>query len=236
MFIMSKTAIILAGGKGTRLKPYTIAIPKPLVPVGDKPILEIILQQLKENGFDNIIITVNHLAELIQAYFGDGAKWGVNISYSLEEKPLSTMGPLKLVKNLPENFLVMNGDVLTDLNLLEFYSFHLQNQEIFTIAAHRREEKIDYGVLEADEDNKLVGFKEKPNYSFFVSMGIYSVNRTVLDLIPENEFYGFDHLMYMLLKTKRNPRIFEYSGNWLDIGRPSDYERALEMINNFKVI
>jgi NDP-sugar pyrophosphorylase family protein len=233
---MSKTAIILAGGKGTRLKPYTIAIPKPLVPVGDKPILEIILQQLKENGFDNIIITVNHLAELIQAYFGDGAKWGVNISYSLEEKPLSTMGPLKLVKNLPENFLVMNGDVLTDLNLLEFYSFHLQNQEIFTIAAHRREEKIDYGVLEADEDNKLVGFKEKPNYSFFVSMGIYSVNRTVLDLIPENEFYGFDHLMYMLLKTKRNPRIFEYSGNWLDIGRPSDYERALEMINNFKVI
>lgn len=229
---MSKTVVILAGGKGTRLKPYTIAIPKPLVPVGEKPILELIIEKLKTSGFYNIIITVNHLADLIRAYFGDGSKWGVNISYSLEERPLSTMGPLKLIENLPENFLVMNGDILTDLDLSEFFEYHKNNTGLFTIAAHRRVEKIDYGVLETDSNFNLKGFQEKPYYSFLVSMGIYAVNRDVVDMIPPNEFFGFDHLMHKLLQEGKNPMVFEFEGKWLDIGRPSDYELAIDYYNN----
>ena len=118
---MSKRAIILAGGKGTRLKPYTISLPKPLVPIKDKPILEIIISQLASYGFNHITITINHMADIIKAFFNDGSKWGVKIDYSLEKKPLSTMGPLKLINDLPENFLIMNGDILTDLDFKIFY-------------------------------------------------------------------------------------------------------------------
>ena len=160
---MSKRAIILAGGKGTRLRPYTISLPKPLVPLGDKPILERIIVQLKKHGFTHITITLNHMAEMIKAFFGDGSKWELTIDYTTEEKPLSTMGPLTLIKDLPENFLVMNGDVLTDLNFSSFYEEHNDNNSIFTIASHRRIEKIDYGLLHHDEHHKLTKFEEKPN-------------------------------------------------------------------------
>ena len=132
---MSKRAVILAGGKGTRLKPYTVSLPKPLVPIGEMPILEIIIRQLAKSGFDHITITVNHMADIIRAFFGDGSKWGVAIDYSLEDKPLSTMGPLKLIRDLPENFLVMNGDVLTDLDFGQFYDEHVRSGNIFTVSA-----------------------------------------------------------------------------------------------------
>lgn len=230
---MSKTAVILAGGKGTRLKPYTISIPKPLVPVGEKPVMEIILIKLKENGFEKIIIAVNHMAELIQAYFGNGSKWGLKIIYSVEEIPLSTMGPLKLIDNLPDDFLVMNGDVLTDLDINQFFKNHTDNKNILTIAAHKRTEKIDYGVLGTDGNNFLIEFNEKPEYSFLVSMGIYCLNRKTLDYIPSNEFFGFDHLMNSLIKSNEKPLVYEYDGYWLDIGRPSDYETA---INDFNIL
>ena len=131
---MFKRAVILAGGKGTRLKPYTISLPKPLVPIGDMPILEIIIRKLSKSGFDHITITVNHMADIIRAYFNDGSKWGVKIDYSLESKPLSTMGPLKLIKDLPENFLIMNGDVLTDIDFNEFYNYHVNNDNILTVS------------------------------------------------------------------------------------------------------
>ena len=144
---MSKRAIILAGGKGTRLRPYTIALPKPLMPVGDYPILEVVIRQLSDSGFDHITITVNHQAELIKNLFGDGSKWNVKIDYSIEDIPLGTMGPLKLIKNLPKNFLVMNGDILTDLDYSSLYEKHQLENSLFTISSYLRSHKVDYGVL-----------------------------------------------------------------------------------------
>lgn len=227
---MYKRAVILAGGKGTRLKPYSITLPKPLVPVGDLPILEIIILKLKTHGFNHITITVNHMAEIIKAFFGDGSKWNINIDYTSEAKPLSTMGPLTLIPDLPENFLVMNGDVLTDLNFNEFYQYHLDSKNNFTISAFKRIDKIDYGVLRKDEENKLIKFDEKPSLEFLVSMGIYMVNRNIVENIPKDTFFGFDHLMKLLIEKSEFPSIYEFNGYWLDIGRPDDYEKAVNDI------
>jgi len=223
---MSKRAIILAGGKGTRLKPYTISLPKPLVPVGDMPILEIIIRKLTKSGFDHITITVNHMADIIRAFCGDGSKWGVLIDYSLEDKPLSTMGPIKLIKDLPENFLILNGDVLTDLDFNEFYNRHVEEQNIFTVSAYTRDQKVDYGVLEVGADEKLVNFVEKPITRYNVSMGVYMANKKILEFIPENQLYGFDHLMLDLIKFQHPASVKVHTGYWLDIGRPEDYEQA----------
>lgn len=232
---MSKRAIILAGGKGTRLKPYTISLPKPLVPVGEMPIIEIIIRQLTKSGFDHITITVNHMAEIIRAFCGDGSKWGTFIDYSLEEKPLSTMGPLKLINDLPDNFLVMNGDVLTDLDFVQFYDNHVKENNIFTVSAFERDQKVDYGVLEVGTNDKLVNFVEKPTTRYKVSMGVYMASKQILDIIPENQLYGFDHLMLDLIKTKKPATVKVHSGYWLDIGRPDDYEKACLDVeeNNF---
>ncbi len=223
---MSRRAIILAGGKGTRLKPYTVSLPKPLVPVVDKPIIEIIILQLVKNGFNHITLTINHMAEIIRAFCGDGSKWGIKIDYSQENKPLSTMGPLKLIKDLPENFLVMNGDVLTDLNFSKFYENHILSKNIFTISSFEREHINDYGVLEVKSDKTLGGFSEKPSYKFEVSMGVYMANKKILNFIPDNIAYGFDNLMYDLLKAKKKVNVKRHSNYWLDIGRPDDYEKA----------
>lgn len=225
---MSKEAVILAGGKGTRLLPYTAVLPKPLMPIGEKCILEIIIGQLAESGFKKITLAVNHQAELIKAYFGNGERFGINISYSLETKALSTMAPLKLIPELPENFLVMNGDILTDLDYREFFEGHTKGKNLFTISAFRRENKVDYGVLEVNSENGLTGFKEKPMETFLVSMGIYMLNRRVLDVIPPDTVFGFDHLMYKLLEDQEKVVVHEHKGEWLDIGRPDDYSKALE--------
>jgi NDP-sugar pyrophosphorylase family protein len=225
---MQKRAVILAGGQGTRLKPYTIVLPKPLVPVGNLPIMEILLNQLKSAGFTHITIAVNHLAEIIMAYFQDGKKWGITIDYSIEDKPLSTMGPLKLIKDLPDNFLIMNGDVLTDLNFAAFMDNHLKEKRLFSISSFIRTDKSEYGVLNINADSELTEFKEKPEYSFQVSMGIYAVNKKIMDYIPEHTFFGFDHLMYKLLEEKQPVKVIPHQGIWLDIGRPTDYQLALD--------
>ena len=224
---MGKRAVLLAGGKGTRLYPYTLTMPKPLVPISDDvPIIEIIIRQLVRYGFDHITITVNHMADMIRAFCGDGSKWGVKIDYSMETKPLSTMGPLKLIKDLPENFLVMNGDVMTDLDFGAFYDTHVAEKNIFTISAYERDNKIDYGVLEMDESGRLVGFREKPVLHYHVSMGVYMMNRKCLDVIPEDTFYGFDHLMLELIARHTPATVKAFKGYWMDIGRPEDYETA----------
>lgn len=232
---MEKLAVILAGGKGTRLRPYTIALPKPLVPIGDKPILEIIVVQLAKQGFRKIIITVNHQAEIIIAYFGDGSKWGISIEYSLESKPLGTMGPLKLIENLPDDFLVMNGDVLSDINYGQLLDYHQEHQNLFTISGYRRTQAVDYGVLET-RDDILVGFQEKPQLSYLVSMGVYAVSREVLESIPDDTFYGFDTLMYHFIQKEKKVEVREYQGYWMDIGRPEDYQCAVEDIENGKFV
>jgi NDP-sugar pyrophosphorylase family protein len=174
-------AVILAGGRGTRLQPYTFSLPKPLMPIGDKPILEIIVGQLAAQGIEHITLAVNYQAEILRAYFADGSKWKIRIDYSLETEPLSTMGPLKLISNLPDNFLVLNGDVLTDLNYAELIRAHTDASALFTISAAARTQKIDFGVLEVDDNQRLCGFREKPSVPYLVSMGVYCLHRSVLD-------------------------------------------------------
>lgn len=225
---MSKRAIILAGGKGMRLRPYTVVLPKPLMPIGEFPILEVIIRQLARHGFDHVTMAVNHQAEIIKAFFQDGAKWGIRIDYSLEDRPLSTMAPLRLISDLPENFLVMNGDILTDLNFADFYMEHIRQNNIFTISSHVREQKIDYGVLEIDADGYLSGFREKPKSLYLVSMGVYMASRRIMDFIPEGQSYGFDNLMLDLMAAKQPAAVRRFEGYWLDIGRPDDYMQAIE--------
>ena len=233
---MEKRAVILAGGKGTRLRPYTVVLPKPLMPVGDHPILEVIIRQLASCQFKRITMAVNHQADLIKAFFGSGSKWNINIDYSLETLPLSTVGPLKLIKDLPENFLLMNGDVLTDLNLKRLYEEHIEAGRLFTIAASRRTHIVDYGVLETVNGGSLVSFREKPQFDYTVSMGIYIVNRAILDMVPEGVKYGFDNLMLELLARKQLVQVHPYEGDWLDIGRPDDYAQAIEEFDQRKAL
>jgi NDP-sugar pyrophosphorylase family protein len=225
---MSKRAVILAGGKGTRLRPYTVVLPKPLMPIGEFPILEVIVKQLAAAGFDHITMAVNHQAEIIKAFFMDGSKWGIRIDYSLEDQPLGTMGPLKLIADLPAHFLVMNGDILTDLDFAAFHDAHLNDDEVFTISSHVREQVVDYGVLETS-DGLLQGLREKPRMYYEVSMGVYMMSRTALDYVPEERAYGFDHLMHDLIAAKQPVKVRKFDGYWLDIGRPDDYVAAIEI-------
>jgi len=230
---MKKQAVILSGGKGKRLRPYTVVLPKPLMPVGEYPILEVIIRQLALQGFEQITLAVNHQAELIKAFFGDGSKWNIPINYSLEDEPLGTMGPLKLIHSLPEHVLVMNGDILTDLPFGKFFNDHVSYGSAFTICSHERVEKIDYGVLDT-ENGMLTGFREKPVSTYEVSMGIYMVSRQAADKIPTNVPYGFDQLMLQLLKEQLPVRVEKYAGLWLDIGRPDDYLEAIEKFDQLK--
>ena len=230
---MSKQAVILAGGKGTRLRPYTVSLPKPLMPIGEYPILEIVIRQLAASGYEKVTMAVNHQANIIKAFFQDGERWGIDITYSLENKPLSTMGPLKLIPDLPECFLVMNGDVLSNLDYGAFLDNHAKDGGLFTISASSREDKVDYGVLSSDASGILTGFEEKPVHSYLVSMGVYALNRAVLDFIPENTAFGFDDLMYELLRQAKQVRVIPHDGYWLDIGRPDDYERAIEDFDKY---
>lgn len=233
---MSKRAIILAGGKGTRLRPYTVVLPKPLMPIGEFPILEVIVRQLVQHGFNHITMAVNHQAEIIRAFFQDGAKWGIKIDYSLEDKPLSTMAPLRLIRDLPENFLVMNGDILTDLSYSDVFDEHVSKKNIFTISAYMREQKVDYGVLQMDVNNHLTGFREKPSTEYLVSMGVYMASRRIMDFIPEGRSYGFDNLMLDLLVAEKPAGVREFNGYWLDIGRPDDYVAAIEVFEKNRTI
>lgn len=230
-------AVILAGGRGTRLKPYTTVIPKPLVPVGEKAIIDILISRLVKCGVDEVTICLNHFAEIIMAYLGDGSRSGLKISYSLEEEPLGTVAPISLIENLPENFLVMNGDLLTDLDFKMLFTDHISKNALLTVSTYHRTSKIDFGVLELDETGKTVtGFREKPEYSFNVSMGVYVMNRKVLDFVPRNKAFGFDNLMLTMLEKKVPVNVFPYKGYWLDIGRPDDYEKANEDVSNLSAI
>lgn len=231
---MSRRAVILAGGAGTRLRPYTTVLPKPLMPIGEYPILEVVVRQLVRHGFERITMAVNHHAELVKAFCGDGSRWSVAIDYSFEPQPLGTMGPLRLISDLPENFLVMNGDILTDLDFARFHDAHVHAGELFTISSHRREQCIDYGVLETDRTGRLVGFQEKPKTEYEVSMGVYMVSRAAVEFVAEGRPYGFDALMLDLIAASRPVAVRCFDGYWLDIGRPDDFVRAVEEFEAMK--
>jgi NDP-sugar pyrophosphorylase family protein len=168
---------------------------------------------------------------MIAAFLGDGSRFGLKINYSLEDRPLSTVAPLKLIRDLPEDFLVMNGDLLTDLDFSSLFDYHLKDPAPLTVATFSRKTKIDFGVIETDPaTSTAIGFREKPEYKFTVSMGVYAMNRKILDWVPDNEPFGFDHLMLKLLEARQRIAVFPYEGYWLDIGRPEDYEKANEDI------
>ncbi len=230
----TKRAVILAGGKGTRLLPYTIVLPKPLMPVGDIPILEIVVRQLVHDGFCHITMAVSHQAELIQAFFGDGVRWGCDIDYSIEPQPLGTMGPLRLIKDLPEQFLIMNGDILTDLSYARFFEEHISGGRLFTVAVTDRVQTSEYGVMKTGEDGSVIGFQEKPVSPLTVSMGIYLAHRRVIDLIPDNAPFGFDDLMISMLRRGERIDSVRHIGHWLDIGRSEDYLQAASLFEEHR--
>ena len=221
-------ALILAGGKGTRLKPYTTNFPKPLMPIGERPILEIVLRNLAKVGIKDVIIATGHLSEMIRLFFKDGSDFGLNISYSIEDKPLGTGGPIKKNKNLLKNdsFLVMNGDVLTNVDFKKLADFHIKNGNDITIGTAYREQYVDFGVVELDKDNNFVLWNEKPTLHYLVSMGIYVFSFNVLQHLPEEEKFNIPDIIEILSKKNFKIKGFIHKGYWLDIGRPEDYEKA----------
>ncbi len=220
-------AVILAGGKGARLRPYTITLPKPLVPVGgEMPIIEVIIRQLARAGFKRLTFAVNHKANLIRAFCGDGSQWGLQIDYSQEDQPLSTIGPLTLIRDLPEHFLVMNGDLLCDLDYRAFLEHHMRSGNEISVSTYKRAVNSDFGVLKVDENGAVAGFEEKPVFHFDVSMGVYCLSRSVIDRLERGAPYGFDQLMCDGIKGGFRLEAVPFRGFWLDIGRPEDYELA----------
>lgn len=219
-------AVVLAGGKGTRLAPYTHILPKPLMPIGEMPILEVILRQMKAAGIDEVVLTVGHLAGLLEAFFKDGRQLGLRIRYSFEDKPLGTAGPLALVGDLEETFMVCNGDVLTTLSLAELIQFHHQQGGIATIAMHHRQVKINLGVISCNGSQEIVGYDEKPTIDYTVSMGIYIFEPRVLDYIPTNQYLDFPDLVKTLLEAGEKVYGYEFDGYWQDLGNPDDYQQA----------
>ena len=228
-------AIILAGGKGVRLAPLTDIIPKPLVPLGGMPIMEVVIRQLKAHGFLRITLAVGYLSELIKAYFQDGSKWGVKLDYSYEAQPLGTAGPLALIKDLNETFIVMNADVLTNLDYQELLAYHQRQGGIATIAAYERQVKIDLGVIIPDGECRIKDYIEKPTSTHLVSMGIYVFEPEVMDFIQPGEYLDFPDLVKLLLQAGHAVHYHTFSGYWLDIGRHEDYAKAAVEFENIKV-
>lgn len=221
-------AVILAGGRGTRLAPYTYVLPKPMMPVGDRAVLEILLRQMKRAGINHVTLTVGHLAGLMQAFFQDGEQFDLDINYSFEPKPLGTAGPLAMVPGLEGTFLVSNGDVLTTLNINDLIAYHKTQGAICTIAMHERQTKIELGVVRLDDDNRVTDYIEKPTYDFCVSMGIYVFEPQVLNFIPAGEYLDFPDLVHKLLDADEKVVGYPFDGYWMDLGNPEDYRQANE--------
>jgi len=227
---MPKTAVILAGGKGSRLAPYTTVLPKPLLPVGDRAILEVVLHQLRAAGFEDVVIAVGHLAHLVQAVLGDGRDHDLRIRYLVEDEPLGTAGALAGIEGLTGTFLMMNGDVLTDLDYLALVDAHRAAGNAMTIATHEREVATDYGVLHTDgragATHAVVAYEEKPRLQYRVSMGVYVLEPAATAYVPSGVAFDVPDLVQALLRAGEPVGSYAHDGYWLDIGRHDDYERA----------
>lgn len=227
----STRAVILAGGRGRRLEPYTSVLPKPLMPIGDRAILEIVVEQLADAGFANLTFCVGYLSHLIRAVFDNGPGKRVDITYVQEPEPLGTAGPLRLVGGLDETFLTMNGDLLTTLDYGRMLESHRESGSVLTIATHQRQMKSDYGVLhlEGGDSRRVSSYEEKPELSWTVSMGVYALEPEALDHVPDGGHFDFPDLVQALLDDGRPVGTFPHDGLWLDIGRHEDYEKAIEI-------
>jgi NDP-sugar pyrophosphorylase family protein len=235
---MSKKAVVLAGGKGSRLGPYTTVLPKPLLPVGDRAILDVVVRQLRAHGFTDLTFAVGYLAHLIRAVFNNGSNHGVDITYHEEREPLGTAGALGVIDGLDETFLAMNGDVLTALDFAELYRAHQEAGNAFTIATHRRVVRSDYGVIYEDgvlgDTRRVLGYEEKPEIPYTVSMGIYVVEPRVLDYIEPGVYFDVPDLVLRLLDAGEQVGSYLTDSYWLDIGRHDDYEKAIAEYEQLK--
>jgi NDP-sugar pyrophosphorylase family protein len=222
-------AVIQCGGKGTRLRPYTTVLPKPLLPLGAKPVLELLITWLRRNDIRDVYITTGYLGHLIRSYFGDGHKWDLNIKYTDEPEPLGTVGALSLLRDeLDCTFLMLNGDVVTDLSLTSLIGHHRRQGANLTVATVTRTLRVDFGVIE-ESDFRVTRFKEKPNLSHLVSMGIYCMEPEILDHVPRGIPFGFDDLMFRMLELDQPVCTFPHKGFWLDVGRVEDFQKAQEL-------
>lgn len=236
------TVVILAGGRGTRLAPYTSVLPKPLMPIGDQSILEIVLGQLHDHGFPEVVLSVGYLSHLIRAVLehhasqlGSANRPPLAIRYVQEDAPLGTAGPLRLVDGLDHTFIVMNGDLLTTLDFSGLLAAHREAGNTLTIATHRRKIKLDYGVLHLDGElgstRRVVQYDEKPEFVSTVSMGIYVVEPIALSFVPDRTPFDFPDLVQTLLDEDHCVGSYEHEGLWFDIGRHDDYEHAIAAWN-----
>lgn len=222
-------AVIQAGGKGTRLMPYTSVLPKPLMPIGARPVLELLLRWLRRNNIEDVYITTGYLGHLIRSFCGDGHQWGLNITYSQEAEPMGTVGSLTLLReHLDGTFLMLNGDVLTDLNLPAFGLAHRKHGGPLTIATTVRSTRMDFGIIE-DQANRVTSFTEKPTLSNNVSMGVYCMEPEVIRYIPAGIPFGLDDLALCMLAKDVPIHVFKHQGLWLDIGRVEDFHSAQEI-------
>jgi NDP-sugar pyrophosphorylase family protein len=222
-------AVIQCGGKGMRLRPHTSILPKPLMPIGARPVLELLLKWLRRSGIKDVFITTGYLGHLIRSVCGDGSQWNMQITYTQEIEPLGTIGPLSLLREqLDAPFLVLNGDVLTDLNLNQLVNCHRRHHGTLTIATATRLTKMDFGVID-ETDGRVIGFREKPELSHLVSMGVYCMDPAVLERIPSGVPFGFDDLMFQMLEEEISVNVFKHNGMWLDIGRVEDFHKAQEV-------
>jgi NDP-mannose synthase len=227
-----RPAVILAGGKGERLGPYTTVLPKPLLPIGDQAILEVVVKQLRSYGFSDLTFAVGYLAHLVQAVFNDGSDHGVSIRYHHESKPRGTAGALATIGGFDDSFLIMNGDVLTTLDYSAFFDRHKASGNALTIASHRRVVKTEYGVLRASEPSEqamldVIGYEEKPEIPYIVSIGVYAMEPHVIDYIPNDRHFDMPDVVQALLAAGERVGTYLYDGFWLDIGRHDDYELAI---------
>jgi len=222
-------AVIQCGGQGTRLRPYTMVLPKPLMPVQSQPVLELLLKWLRRQNITEIYITTGYLGHLIKSFCGDGAQWDIRICYTDEQAPLGTVGPLSLLREeLDSTFLVINGDVLTDLSVSGLERFHNGRRSILTIATAQRQTRMDFGVIE-QRGGRITDFKEKPILSNFVSMGVYCMEPELLRFVPNGVPFGIDDLILCLLAKNIPTHSYVHEGIWLDIGRIDDFQSAQEL-------
>ncbi len=225
-------AIILAGGKGTRLRPLTAVFPKPLVPLGHKPIIEVLLTKIKNAGLKDVTISTGYLAELVMAVCGDGSKFDVDITYTHEEAPLGTAGPLGLMALGQDDIIIMNGDLLTTLDFNRFMDYHREQQADVTIAVHKREVKIDFGVVDSDSNGAFNGFREKPTFNYEVSMGVNILSAKARSFIKENEYLDMPDLILKVNEAGGKVALYREDCYWLDIGRMDDYAQAQQDFEN----
>lgn len=222
-------AVILAGGLGTRLRPFTEVIPKPLLPIGEQSLMEVQIRSLKACGFEDIYIATNYKSDYVEAYLGDGSKFGVNLTFSKEEIKLGTCGPLTLLKEqLDEPFIMMNGDILTKLNYKEFYDFGQDQGAALTIGTKIITHPFQFGNVQVNEQNKVIGVDEKPELHFEILAGIYYFEPSIFSHIPMDEYYGMDNLIHKMLAANDPIGRYLIQDYWLDIGQVNDYTKAKE--------